>query len=102
MESLKLTDAQSAAVQKTPNRVTLESMVAKIEREEYLCPEALPSMTICVILLRNGFALVGKSAPADPENYDPDVGRDFARDDALRQMWQLEGYALRERLSAEG
>lgn len=102
MESLKLTDAQSAAVQKTPNRVTLESMVAKIEREEYLHPEALPSMTICVILLKNGFTLVGKSAPADPENYDPDLGRKFAREDAIRQMWQLEGYALRERMAAEG
>jgi len=99
MESLKLSDEQSAAVQKTPNRVTLDSMIAKIEREEYLHPECLPSMTICVILLRNGFTLVGKSAPADPENFDPDLGRKFAREDAIRQMWQLEGYALRERLS---
>ena len=100
MESLRQADAASAAVQKTPNRVTLNSMLAKIDREEYLHPDCLPTMTICVILLRNGFSLVGKSAPADPGNFDPELGRKFAREDAIRQMWQLEGYALRERLAA--
>ena len=99
MESLKATDALSASMQKTKHRVTLDSMTAKIEAEEYYHPKVLPSMTICVILLRNGFTLVGKSAPADPDNFNPELGRKFAKEDAIRQMWQLEGYALRERLS---
>ena len=101
LSSLEMSDAESKAVQKTPNRVSLELMTAKILQEEYINPVAMPHLTIVVIVLENGFALVGKSAPADPENFDADLGRKFAREDAIRQMWQLEGYALREKMSAK-
>lgn len=100
MDSLQVGDALAASVQKTPNRVTLDGMLAKIATEEYLAPAAMPHLTICVIVLKNGFSLVGKSAPADAGNFDPEIGRKFAREDAIRQMWPLEGYALRERLAA--
>ena len=42
---------------------------------------------------------MGKSAPADADNFDEALGEKFAREDAIRQMWVLEGYLLRERLS---
>lgn len=99
MGSLETTDAESAAVQKTPNRVTLDSLKAKVEREEYIHPECLPTLTVCVLLLSNGFTIVGKSAPADPDNFNAELGRKFAYEDAMRQMWPLEGYALREKLA---
>ncbi|RWR34987.1 hypothetical protein D2T29_00480 [Sinirhodobacter populi] len=102
MNSLEIGDREAAAVQKTPNRVTLDSMVEKIEAEEYFNPGVIPHLTICVLRLKNGFSLVGKSAPADAGNFDTQLGRKFAREDAIRQMWPLEGYALRERLAAEG
>ncbi|WP_347137537.1 Gp49 family protein [Paracoccus sp. SSK6] len=102
MDSLKLGDDAAAAVSKTPNRVTLDSMIAKIDGEEYIQPDLMPHLTICVVKLKNGFSLVGKSAPADPENFDAELGRKFAREDAIRQMWPLEGYALRERMAEEG
>jgi hypothetical protein len=47
---------------------------------------------------QNGFAVVGKSAPADPSNYDEELGKRFAKEDCIRQLWQLEGYLLREKL----
>lgn len=100
MKSLETGDREAAAVQKTPNRVTLDSMVEKIEAEEYLNPELAPHLTICILLLKNGFTLIGKSAPADPGNFDIELGRKFAREDAVRQMWPFEGYALCERLAA--
>ena len=100
-DSLRVTDNLAARVQVSENRVSLDSMLAKIAEEEYLYPASLPHMTICVLKLVNGFALIGKSAPADPENYDEQTGRTFAREDAIRQLWQLEGYALREKLYAE-
>ncbi|RBO94964.1 Gp49 family protein [Pseudochrobactrum asaccharolyticum] len=99
MESLRVGDELAAGVQKTANRVTLDSMIEKIESEDYISPECLPSMTICVMKMKNGFVLVGKSAPADPENFDPELGRKFAREDCIRQLWPLEGYALREKLA---
>lgn len=98
--SLEASDAAAAAVQKTDNRVTLDSMKAKIATTEYLRPESAPHMTIAVLTTTNGFQLIGKSAPADPANYDAALGEKFSFEDALRQMWPLEGYLLREKLAA--
>lgn len=99
MNSLEVSDRAAAAAQKTPNRVTLDSMIEKIETEEFLNPASIPHLTICVLRLKNGFSLIGQSAPADAGNFDADLGRTFAREDAIRQMWPLEGYLLRERLA---
>jgi len=99
LSSLRQADDESKAVQKTRFRVTLDSLYARIREEEYLYPRSIPHLTICVLVLDNGFALVGKSAPADEQNFDEDLGRKFAREDALRQMWAFEAYLLRERMS---
>ena len=61
---------------------------------------ALECLTLCVITLKNGFTLVGKSACASPENYDEHIGRQIAYDDARKQIWALEGYLLRSKLAA--
>lgn len=97
MNSLQVDEAASAAVAVAP-RVTLESMEAKIAEEEYLTKGLL---TICVLRMQNGFYVVGESAPASPENFDAELGKRFARENAIRQLWKLEGYALRDRLAAE-
>lgn len=62
--------------------------------------EGLKCLTICVLVLKNGFTVVGKSACASPENFDEALGRKIARDDARNQIWALEGYKLRSALSA--
>lgn len=59
---------------------------------------ALKLLTLCVLVLRNEFTVVGKSACVSPENFDAALGRMIAREDAERQIWALEGYALRSRL----
>jgi len=66
------------------------------------CPtnSALDCLTICVLVLKNGYTVVGKSACASPENYNEEIGVKIARDDARRQIWALEGYALRCRLTS--
>lgn len=101
LSSLRATDDASKAVQKTENRVTLDSILARIRREEYILPIYAQHMTICVLVLDNGFAVVGKSAPADPENYDEELGKRFAQEDAIRQLWPLEAYVLRERMTKQ-
>jgi len=58
------------------------------------------TLTVCALTLQNGFQVVGKSASASPENFDAELGRTIAREDARRQIWVLEGYALRSRLAA--
>lgn len=58
----------------------------------------LSLLTICVLVLRNGYTVTGTSACASPANFDADVGKRLARQDAVRQVWPLLGYALRDRL----
>lgn len=60
--------------------------------------EALKCLTVCVITLKNGFTLIGKSACASPENFDAELGGKIAREDARKQIWALEGYALKNAL----
>ncbi|RWG44142.1 MAG: hypothetical protein EOQ62_21655 [Mesorhizobium sp.] len=99
MDSLETSDAEAAAVQKTANRVTLDSLRAKIAAEEIVNPMFAGHVTVVIAKLENGFVLIGKSAPADPANFDAELGLKLAREDVIRQMWPLEGYALRERLA---
>jgi hypothetical protein len=99
--SLQATDDAAAAVQKTPNRVTLEHIKSKVVRTEIIHPETAPHFTLALVHLENGFIVIGKSAPADPKNFDEAYGREQAFEDALRQVWGLEGYLLRERLHGE-
>ena len=55
--------------------------------------------TVCALTLQNGYIVVGKSAPASPENFNAELGRKIAREDARRQIWALEGYRLRSQLA---
>lgn len=64
---------------------------------------SLEQVTLCILVLRNGLTIVGKNyGPVDPDNFDPEKGRDYARGDALEQIWPLLGFRLADRLAAEG
>ena len=63
---------------------------------------ALGLLTFCVLVLRNGFTVTGESACASPENFDAELGRKIARQNAVQKIWPLLGFALKERLHAEG
>lgn len=61
-----------------------------------------PSMrhlTFCVLILKNGFTVTGESACASPENFDAEIGRKIARQNAVQKIWPLMGYELRSRLA---
>lgn len=57
------------------------------------------SLTVCCLTLRNGFTVTGESASASLENFDEEIGRKIARDNARNKIWSLEGYLLKDRLS---
>lgn len=61
-------------------------------------PECLELLTFCVLVLKNGFTVTGESACASPENFDADIGRKIARQNAVQKIWPLMGYALKEHL----
>ncbi|MDH2917582.1 MAG: Gp49 family protein [Sideroxydans sp.] len=58
------------------------------------------TLTICCLTLANGYTVTGESACASPENFDVELGRKIARDNAKQKIWALEGYVLRERLAS--
>lgn len=59
---------------------------------------ALPLLTFCVLVLRNGFTVTGESACASPENFDAEIGRKIARQNAEQKIWPLMGYHLKQQL----
>lgn len=93
--------------------VTKESIEAKIKSTYYLNAGAALAMmdkideadkanlslvTICIIILENGFKVEGVSAYVDPVNYNEDIGRECAYENAFNKIWELEGYMLRQSL----
>jgi hypothetical protein len=78
-------------------KVTLDGIKAKIKGETYL---VLPDgrSTLCILDLENGYSVKGFSACVDPAEFDLSLGRKYAFEDALRQIWPLEGYLLAERM----
>lgn len=95
----------------THPRVKLSDIEAAIDAVYYITAgqalgleddPSLGLLTVCFVKMGNGFIVVGKSAPASPENFDREKGRTFAYEDAVRQLWPLMGFALRDRLAAQG
>ena len=64
--------------------------------------DALSLLTFCVLILRNGFTVTGESACASPENFDAEIGRKIARQNAVQKVWPLMGYELRSELQKIG
>lgn len=102
---------------KTAPRVTPADIEANISAETYFTAydgfmadadrdmsmndaDALKLLTFCVLVLRNGFTVTGESACASPENFDAEIGRKIARQNAVNKIWPLMGYELRTKLSA--
>lgn len=98
----------------TAPRVTPDDINANIATEHYftamdgVCGNQLmelPSypplehLTFCVLVLRNGFTVTGESACASPENFNAEIGRKIARQNAVQKIWPLMGYHLKAQLS---
>ena len=102
----------------TAPRVTPADIEAEIASEWYInagsgvVPDAfqppvpakspLHLLTFCVLVLRNGFTVTGESACASPENFDAEIGRKIARQNAVTKIWPLLGFRLRDTLTACG
>jgi hypothetical protein len=100
----------------TAPRVTPDDIEANIQSEHYFTAAdgqmgafaagknvpafnpALSLLTFCVLVLRNGFTVTGESACASPENFDAEIGRKIARQNAAAKIWPLMGYALKQDL----
>lgn len=75
-------DGVMGAAEKGPNHLVIN-------------PLPLMLLTFCILVLRNGFTVTGESACASPENFDAEIGRKIARQNAVAKIWPLLGYELR-------
>ncbi|ABM32319.1 Gp49 family protein [Paracidovorax citrulli] len=64
-------------------------------------PGSLGLLTFCVLRLRNGFTVTGESACASPENFNAEIGRRIAKENAVAKIWPLLGFRLRDKLHAQ-
>lgn len=71
----------------------------RITRDEPKNSDVLKLLTFCVLVLKNGFTVTGESACASPENFDPEIGRKIARQNAVQKIWLLMDYELRSKLA---
>lgn len=111
--TLEATEAECAAVAVAP-RVSLADIEAAISgRYHFTGLEAVPGghpshddglsrLSMCIVVMKNGFMIIGKSAPASAANFNADLGRKLAYEDCIRQLWPLMGFALRDKLARAG
>lgn len=84
--------------------LTPDDLEAVVTGELYIIPREMDApfkdstLTICILRLKNGYEVVGKAACVCPANFDAEIGRKIARQDAINQLWALEGYLLKEKL----
>lgn len=81
----------------TAPRITPDRIEAVIAAEDYAWFPGT-TVTVCCLTLRNGFNVIGESACASPENFDKEIGRKIARENAKQKIWALEGYLLKQNL----
>ena len=78
-------------------RLTPADIDAAILTEQYHVFDGT-TLTVCCLTLKNGFTVTGESAAASPENFDVEIGRKIARQNARDKIWPLEGYLLKQKL----
>lgn len=109
--TLEESDQEAEAVAVGP-RVKLEDIVAQIDAKIFSLGDALIAegdevpgplqrLTICVLIMRNGFTFVGTSSCVHPENFDAALGERLAYEKAINQAWSHEGYLLQDKLFRE-
>jgi hypothetical protein len=82
----------------TAPRVTPDRLEEVIVSEQYHVFND-STFTACLLSLENGYTVLGESACASPENFNAEIGRKIARENAKNKIWQLEGYLLKQKLS---
>lgn len=72
-------------------KITPKDLDDMIESIDYIQPKNT-TVTICLLGLKSGFYVIGKSACINPADFYVDIGRKIAFENAKEQLWELEGY----------
>ena len=79
------------------NKITKEFLESQIISVEYNRLQG--TLTHCAITVKSGFVFTGESACVDPNNFDQELGKKFAYEQALDKMWMPYGFWLHKVLT---
>ena len=82
----------------TNNKVTSDQIKSILDNAETQEVVFWDKEVVVSYKLYNGFTIIGRGACVDPANFDLQIGRSVAREQAENKLWELEGYLLQNKL----
>lgn len=82
-------------------RVTLDGVHENIKDTQFIVVPG-SQLTICVLTLQNGYTVTGESACADPAMFNKEIGEKISKDNAIKKIWPLMGYAQKQEIFLSG
>ena len=80
------------------NKVTLDQIKSILDSAETQETVFWNKEVVVSYKLYNGFTIIGRGACVDPVNFNIEIGRTVAREQAENKLWELEGYLLQNKL----
>lgn len=80
-------------------KVTKEFLESEIVNVEY--QRGPGTITHCYITVKNGFTFTGESACVSEANFDEEIGKKYAYEQAFEKMWHPYGFLLKSKLGAD-
>ena len=67
-----------------------------VKADYYVFPDS--TTTICMLTLRNKFTVIGTASCVSSDNFDAEIGRGIAYNNAKNKVWELLGFLLANEL----
>lgn len=81
-------------------KVTKEYLESQIKDVQYI--ETVPNKCVnCVITVKNGYTFQGEAGVIDPDNFNIEIGKKVAYENAFNKMWLVFGYQVQEKYYRE-
>lgn len=74
-------------------KLTLEKIKSLVVKTEF--QRFGETTTVCAAHLASGFVVIGVSGCLNPADFDEQKGREIAEQDAINQLWKLQGYHVK-------
>lgn len=81
------------------NKITVEFLQFEIVGVEYTRLQG--TLTHCAITVKNGFTFTGESSCVDPANFDEEIGKQIAYENAFEKMWMPYGFWLKQKIGGD-
>lgn len=76
-------------------KITPQEIENKIDKADYHRVGETTAI-VCSLTLKSGFVVIGKAACFSHDIFDEQMGCELAYQDAIRHLWGLEAYRLKE------